>query len=99
MIPPIDLRIRVEAAFPGATIEADPEFGGDWLITPPARIRIEGDDIATISLRYDGEISGYALAATAETVGSSRRIRQVLRDMLRDTSSHHLLAARRRLWL
>lgn len=98
MKPPLDLRIRVEAAFPGAAISRDPEIG-DWRITPAAPVRIDGAEIEAIGLRYDGEISGYALAATAETIGSSRRIRRALRYMLRDTSAHQLLAACRRLGL
>lgn len=101
MTPPDDLRILVEAAFPGAILDRDPDFG-DWRITPRAPLEIVGDQIESIRLRYDYAVAGYTRTLTADAIGSStwsREIREELHRMLREVSAHQLIAARRRLGL
>lgn len=102
MAPPDDLRIRVEAAFPGATVELDPRRG-DWLITPPSPLEIDGLRIPTINCSDNGRVGAHRIVLTARAVESVGRGRflahEVLEDRMRSASAHEMLAARRRLGL
>lgn len=102
MTPPEDLRIRVEAAFPGAKVEQD-KRRGDWLITPPAPVVIAGVEIATMNFGGDSSCGAYRIAVTSASLFliSQGRVasNEAIDLIMHAPTAHELLAARRRLGL
>lgn len=97
--PPESLRVLVEAAFPGASIEPDGRYA-DWCITPPEMVEIEGVPIATISVDGEGRVSAYRVGITARAIESSLGIsRHVIERRLHSPTAHELIQERRRLGL
>ena len=101
MIPPDDLRILIEAAFPGAILEQDDWLGG-WCIRPASPIAIDDLLIATITCDGRGRVGAYRVALTASAIQSVGRGRVFVLAELEQrmrSSAHEILAARRRLGL
>lgn len=102
MTPPDDLRIRVEAAFPGATVEQD-DRRGDWCVPPAVAVEIDGLLVSTIDCDDLGRVGAHRIIITAsaiQSVGRGRLLaRAVLEERLLSVSAHELIAARRRLGL
>jgi hypothetical protein len=102
MTPPVGLRIRLEAAFPGATIEQDPGRG-DWCVTPASPVVTGGLKVRTMNFGDDENIETYQIALTASAIQSVGRGRLVTRDTINErtqsVTAHDLIAARRRLGL
>ncbi len=96
---PESLRVMVEAAFPGASIEPDGRYA-EWCIVPPDLIEIDGVPIATISVDGSGRVSAYRVGITARAIESSLALpRRVVERRLHSPTAHEILAARRRLGL
>lgn len=102
MTPPLELCLRVEVAFPGSTIEADPEIDG-WCVTFPAPVDLDGVDVGGFSCLGDGQIMGYQFTLTAAVVAtaSARWViaRAAIHRRLQSVTAHELIIARRRLGL
>ena len=100
MIPPDDLRILIEAAFPGAVVRP---WQGEWCITPTSPIEIDDLLVETINLDGRGRLCAYELVVTAaviQSVGIPRRhIHDELERRMQSVSAHDFVAARRRLGL
>jgi len=101
MTPPLDFRIRVEAAFPGAAVRRDPS--GEWYITPASPLQIDDLLVETFACDYRGRVRACQLVVTSaaiQSVGPGRRhMRDALEQRMQSASAHDLLAARRRLGL
>lgn len=102
MTPPDDLRVRVEAAFPGARLSIDPRRG-DWCVIPAVPVEIDGLLVSEINCDDDGRVGAHRIVLTASAIESVGRGRlfahEVLKDRLLSVSAHDLIAARRRLGL
>jgi hypothetical protein len=102
MTPPDELRIRVEATFPGAIVEQDLRRG-DWCIVPAAPVEIDGLLVREINCDDRGRVGAHRIALTPsaiESVGRGRLLaREVLEQRMQSVSAHDLIAARRRLGL
>ncbi|HMQ92485.1 MAG TPA: hypothetical protein PKA33_16050 [Amaricoccus sp.] len=101
MTPPDDLRILIEAAFPGAVVESGDGIGG-WCIRPASPIAIGDLLIATITCDSRGRVGAYRIALTASAIQAVGRGRVVVLAELEQrmrSSAHEILAARRRLGL
>jgi hypothetical protein len=101
MTPPDELRIRVEAAFPGAIVEQDPRRG-DWCIILATPVEIDGLLVGEINCDDRGRVGPHRITLTPsaiESVGRGKLAREVLEQRIQSVSAHNLIAARRRLGL
>lgn len=102
MTPPESLRVLVEAAFPGASIEVEGRHG-HWCITPPQPVEIAGMLVATVCCDNDARVCAHRVAITAATIVSVGLGRlsssELVEQHLNSPTAHELLAARRRLGL
>lgn len=102
MTAPLELRLRVEVAFPGSTIEADPEIDG-WCVAFPAPVDLDGVDVGGFSCLSDGQIMGYQFTLTAAVVATAKSrwstARVAIHHRLQSATAHELVAAKLRLGL
>lgn len=103
MTPPEDLRVRVEAAFPGAIIHRDDRLR-EWMITPVEPFVSDRFLVHMMAVRDDGIVGPSHVEliddSPVESSGASRlQLNNMIEERLRSVSAHEMIAARRRLGL